>query len=141
MTGERRVNDVGTNTSDVVVESTRDRIRTSNMEVNAQTSIPIGDGLLPSSLGDRVTIPHVNLSISHYEPDSLRTSGMRSLSMWAQEVSAIPQVDGPVSLPMRDPIERCMNEIPRLVEPDSSQARHLHTGSTCNKKKRVLRRR
>ena len=41
---------------------------------------------------------------------------MRSPSMWAQEVSAIPQVDGPGSLPMRDPIERWMNGIPRPVE-------------------------
>ena len=41
--------------------------------------------------------------------------------MWAQEVSAIPQMDGPGSLPMRDHIERCMNGIPRLVEQNSSQ--------------------
>ena len=41
---------------------------------------------------------------------------MRSPSMQAQEVSAIPQVDRPGSLPMRDPIERWMNGIPRLVE-------------------------
>ena len=78
--GERRVNGIGTNTSDVVVESTRDRTRTSNIEANAQTSIPIVDVLLPSSLGDHVTIPHVNISISGYEPDSIRTSGMRSPS-------------------------------------------------------------
>ena len=66
-------------------------------------------------------IPHVNLSISGYEPDSLRASSMRSPSMWAQEVSAIPQVDGLGSLPIRDPIERWMNGVPRLVEQDSSQ--------------------
>ena len=41
--------------------------------------------------------------------------------MQAQEVSVIPQVDRPGSLPMRDPIERWMNGIPRLVEQDSSQ--------------------
>ena len=46
---------------------------------------------------------------------------MRSPSLWAQEVSAIPQVDGPGSLPMSGHIERQMNEIPRLVEQDSSQ--------------------
>ena len=45
---ERGVNDVGTNTSDVVVESARDRIRTSDMEAHAQASIPIVDVLLPS---------------------------------------------------------------------------------------------
>ena len=119
--GKRRVNDIGTNTSDVVVELTRDRTRASNIEANAQTSIPIVNVLLPSGHGDHVTIPHVNLSISGYKPDSLRTSGMRSPSMWAQDVSAIPQVDGLRSLPMRDPIERWMDRIPRLVERDSSQ--------------------
>ena len=71
---------MGTYNSDVVIESTRNRTGTSNMKANTQTSIPIVDVLLPSSLGDHVTIPHVNLSISGCEPDSLRTSGMRSLS-------------------------------------------------------------
>ena len=86
------------------------------MEANAQTSIPIVDVLLPSGQGDHVMITHVNFSISGYEPDSLRSSSMRSPSMWAQEASAIPQVDGPGSLPMRDPSERWMNGIPSLVE-------------------------
>ena len=48
MTDERRVNDVQTNTSDEIVESTRDKTRTSNVEANTQTSIPIVDVLLPS---------------------------------------------------------------------------------------------
>ena len=99
---ERRMNDIGINTSDVVIEPTRSGPRTSSMEANAQTSIPIVDALLPSGLGDQIAIPHVNLSISGYEPNSLRTSGMRSPSMRAQEVSAISQLDGPGSLPMRD---------------------------------------
>ena len=93
---------MGTNSSDVVREPTRSGLRMSSMEANAQTSMPVVDVLLPSGLGDHVTIPHVNLSISGYEPDSLRTSGMRSPSMRAQEVSAIPQLDGPRCFPMRD---------------------------------------
>ena len=116
MMDERRVNDVGTNTSDVVVEPARDRIRASNMEANAQASIPIVDVMLPSGQGDHVTIPHVNLSISGYEPDSLRTSNMRTPSMRAQEVSTIPQLDGPGSLPMRDPTGRQMHGVSRSVE-------------------------
>ena len=51
MMDERRVNDIRTTTSDVVVESARDRIRTSNMEANAQASIPIVDVMLPSGQG------------------------------------------------------------------------------------------
>ena len=79
--GERRVNDIGTYTSDVVVEPARDQTRTLDIEANAQTSIPIVDVMMPSNLGDHVTIAHVNLSISGYEPDSLRTPGVRSPSM------------------------------------------------------------
>ena len=121
VTDESRVNDIRTNISDVIVELTRDTTRTLNEEANAQTSIPIVDVLLPSGQVDHVMIPHVDLSISGYEPDSLRTSGMRSSSMQAQEVSAIPQVDQPGSLPMRNHTERQMHGIPRLVEQDSSQ--------------------
>ena len=121
MIDKRRVNDLGTSTSDVVVESARDRIRTSNVEANAQVSIPIGDVMLPSGQGDHVTIPHVNCSISGYEPDSLRTPSMRSPSMQAQEASTIPQSDGPGSLPMRDPIGRQMHGASRAVEQDSSK--------------------
>ena len=46
---------------------------------------------------------------------------MRSPSMWAQEISIIPQLDGPGSLPMRDPIGRRMHEISRPAEQESSQ--------------------
>ena len=66
-------------------------------------------------------IPHVNLSISGYELDSLRTSNMRSPSMWAQEVSTIPHLDGPRSIPMRDPIGRWIHGVSRPVKQDSSQ--------------------
>ena len=55
--GERRVNDIGTNTSDVVLESTRNGLRMSHMEATAQNSIPIVDVLLPSSLGIRQQYP------------------------------------------------------------------------------------
>ena len=45
---------------------------------------------------------------------------MSSPSMWAQEVSAIPQLDGPGSLFMKDPIGRRMHEVSRPAEQDSS---------------------
>ena len=43
MMDERRMNDVGTNTLDVIIEPNRDRLRMSTMEVNAHTSILIVD--------------------------------------------------------------------------------------------------
>ena len=91
------------------------------MEANAQTSIPIVDILLPSGLGDHIPMPHVNLSISAYEPESLRTSGMRSPSMRNQEVSKIPQLDGPTSLSMRDHTRGRMGGFLGQMEQDFSQ--------------------
>ena len=117
MIDERRMNNVGTNTSDMIVEPNGDRLRTSTVEVNACTSIPIVDILLPPGHEDHVKIPHVNLSITSYEPDSLRTLvGMGTPSMRTQEISTIPQLDGPVSLSMRDPIGRRRQEISRSAE-------------------------
>ena len=88
------MNDIGTNTLDVEVEPNRDRSRILTVGVNAHTSIPIVDILLPSGHGDHVKIPHVNLSITGYEPDSLRTLvGTRSPSMRTHEISAVPQLD------------------------------------------------
>ena len=98
------MNDIGTNTLDVEVEPNRDRTRTSTVEANAHTSIPTVDVLLPSGHGDHVKIPHVNLSITGYEPDSLRTLvGTRSPSMRTLEISMILQLDRPRSLPRREP--------------------------------------
>ena len=110
---ERRTNKVRTNNLDVVVEPARDRLRTSTVEANAQTSIPIVDVMLPSGQQDHLTIPQVNLSISGYEPDSLRACNMRSATRWTQEISIMPQLDGPRSLPIRDPIGRRTHEISR----------------------------
>ena len=36
---------------------------------------------------------------------------MRSLSGWTQEISVMPQLDGPRSLPMREPIGRRAHKI------------------------------
>ena len=112
---------MGTNTSDMVIETTGSGPRPLCMEANAQTSIPIVDILLPSGLGDHIPMPHVNLSISGYEPDSLRTSGLRSPPMRAQEVFAIPQLDGPGSLPTQDLTRGRGDRFSDQVEQDLSQ--------------------
>ena len=69
VSGERRMADMGTNTSDVMIEPTGSGQRLAHMETNAQPSIPIVDVLLPSNLGDHVPMLSVNLSILGYEPD------------------------------------------------------------------------
>ena len=95
---------MGTNTLDIEVRPHRDGPRTLTMDPNTPSSIPIVDVMLPSSGGDHLAIPQVNLSISGYEPESMRNSQGRSPSRWAQEILTIPQLDGPASLPIRDPI-------------------------------------
>ena len=81
---------IGTNTSDVEVRPHRYRLRTSTMDANAQTSIPIVDVMFPPGGGDHLAIPQVNLSILGYESDSLRNSHIRSPSMGAQEILFMP---------------------------------------------------
>ena len=115
VTNERRMIDMRTNTLDIEVRPHRDGARTLTMDANAQTSIPFVDIMLPSGGGDHLAISQVNLSILGYEPDSLRNSQGRSPSRWAQEISIMPQLDGPVSLPIRDPIRRRAQEDSRLV--------------------------
>ena len=97
---------MGTNTLDIEVRPHRYETRTSTSNANTQTSLPIVDVMLPSGGGDPLAIPQINLSISGYEPNSLRDSHTRSPATRAQKISVIPQLDGPMSLPTRDPIRR-----------------------------------
>ena len=52
----------------------RDGARTSTLDAHAQASLPIMDVMLLSGRGDQLAIPQINLSISGYEPNSLRDS-------------------------------------------------------------------
>ena len=112
---------MGTNTLHIEVRPHGDGTRTITRDANAQTSIPIVDVMLPSGRGDHLSIPQVNLSISGYEPDSLRNSHGRSPSSWDQEISIMLQLDGPASLPTRDPIGRRAQEDSRLAGQEYSQ--------------------
>ena len=115
VTNVRRMMDMGTNTLDIEVRPHRDGARASPLDANAKASLPIVDVMLPSGMGDQLAIPLIKLSISGYEPNSLRDSHIRSPAMRAQEISIIPQLDGPVSLPTRNPIGRRVQEDSRFV--------------------------
>ena len=97
---------MGTNTSDIEVRPHIDGTRVLTSDANTQTSLPIADVMLPSGQGDQIAMPQINLSISGYEPKSLRGSHIRSPDTRAQGSLVIPQLDGPVSPPTRDPIRR-----------------------------------
>ena len=99
---------------DIEVRPHRDGARASTLDANAQASLLIVDVMLPSGGGDQLAIPQINLSILGYEPNSLRDSCIRSPAMKAQEISIMPQLDGPASLPTRDPIRRRVQEDSRF---------------------------
>ena len=140
MTNVRGMIDVGTNTSDVEVRPHRDSVRTSTMDANAQTSRPIVDVMLPSGRGDHLAIPQVNLSISGYEPDSLRNSHIRSPSMRAQEISIVPQLDGLASLPMRRSYWKDNKGRPQVSGMRIFTRRHIYARSLHTKKEGISRR-
>ena len=108
--------DMGASTLHIVVIPHRDGARASTSDANVQTSLPIVDVMLQSGGGDQLAIPQINLSILGYEPNSLRDSHIRPSAMRAQEISIIPQLDGPVSLLTRDPIRRRVPEDSRFEE-------------------------
>ena len=110
-----RMMDMGTNTSDIEVRLHRDGARVLTLDVNARASLPIIDVMLTSGGGDQVTIPQINLSISGYGPDSLRDSHVETPGTRAQEISILPQLDGPVSILMRDPTGGRVLEDTRFV--------------------------
>ena len=91
--------DMGTNTSDIEVRPQRDGIRVIDSDDNAQVSCLLVNVILPTGMSEQVPMPHINLSISGYDPESLRGSHTRTHDTGIQE--SIPQLDGPVSIPSR----------------------------------------
>ena len=135
VTNERRMMDMGTNTLDTEVRPPRDGARASTLEANTQVSLPIVDVMLPSGGGDQLAIPQINLSILGYEPDSLKDSHIRSPSTRAQKISIMPQLDGPASLPRRDPIGRRVQEDSSLVGQGYPQGATYVQGASISRRR------
>ena len=87
---------MGTNTSDIEARTQRDGARVTDSNDDAQISCPLVDVILPTGMNEQVPMPHINLSISRYDPESLRGSHTRTHDTRIQET--IPQLDGPVSV-------------------------------------------
>ena len=94
---------MGTNTSDIEVRPHRDGARIVTLDANAQAPLPLIDVMIPSGGGDPVAIPKINLSILGYGPNSLKDSHVGTAAMRAQEISILPQLGGPLSIPARGP--------------------------------------
>ena len=103
---------MGTNTSDIEVRPQRDGTRVIDSHDNTQVSCPLVDVILPTGMNEQVPMPHINLSISRYDPESLRGSHTRTHNTGMQET--IPQLDGPVSVPSRT--RRRMSENARIEQ-------------------------
>ena len=104
-----------TNTSDIEVRPHRDGARIVTSDANDQAPLPIIDVMIPSGGGDPVAIPQINLSISGYGPNSLRDSHVGTPAMKAQQISILPQLDGPVSIPVRGPTGGRVSEDTRFM--------------------------
>ena len=77
--------DTGTNTSDVEVRFQRDGTRIMASDNGAQASVPLVDVVLLTGVNEQMLMPHINLSISGYEPESLR--GSRTQDIRIQEIN------------------------------------------------------
>ena len=111
----------GPNTPAVVRDSVIGILRIKQVGATTQTLAQPSEVILPPRIGDYIAIPHVNLSASGYEPDSLGSSGIRSPPARAQETSTVSQLDGPGSLPTVNPAQKRMGRPPNQMEQDPSQ--------------------
>ena len=108
--------DMGTNTSDIEVRPHRDGAREVTSDTNIQAPLLLVDVMIPSGGGDPVAIPQINLSILGYGPDSLRDYHVGPSAVRAQEISILPHLDGPVSIPVRGSTGGRVSEGTRLME-------------------------
>ena len=108
--------DMGTNTSDVEARPHRDGTRVVTLDANFQTPLLIVNIMIPTSGEDQIALPQINLSISRYGPNSLQDCQFGSLDVRAKEISVLPQVDGPVSIPMRGNVRGRILESTRIME-------------------------
>ena len=111
-----RMMDMGTNTSDVEARPHSDGTRVVTSDANIQTPLPIVDVMIPTGGEDQIALPQINLSISGYGPNLLRDSQLGSSDMKAQEISILPQVDGPVSTPTREYARGRISENTKIKE-------------------------
>ena len=111
--------------SDIEVRPQRGGTRVIDSDDNAQVSCPHVSVILPTGLNEQVPMPHINLSISRYDPESLRGSHTRTHDTGIQEM--IQQLNGPVSVYFRS--RRKMSENARI-----EQESYRRTTASCRRK-------
>ena len=93
--------DMGTITLSIEARSQRDGIKTA-LESNVQANQPLVDVILPTGMNEQIQFPHMNISISEYDSGTLRGCHARPQGLGMQENLAIPQLDGPSTIPSRN---------------------------------------
>ena len=92
-----RLIDMGTNTSDIEVRPQRDGTGVIDSDDDdVQVSCPHVNVILPTGMNEQMHIPHINLLIFRYDPESLR--GSHTITHDARMQEMIPQLDGPISV-------------------------------------------
>ena len=127
--------DMGTNTSDIEVRPHRDGARVITSDANAQAALPLVDVMIPSVGGDLMAIPQINLSILGYGPNSLRDSHVGTPAMRAQEISILPQLDGPTSIPAGGPTGGRVSEDTRFAGREYSQGGTYIQGASISERR------
>ena len=130
--------DMGTNMSDVEARPHSDGIRVITLDANIQTPLLIVDVMIPTSGEDQIALPQINLSISGYGPNSLRDSQLWSSDVRAQEISILPQVDGPISAPTREYTRGRISESARIMEWEYSQGGTYIQGAPITQRRENL---
>ena len=95
--------------------------------------------MIPTGGEDQVALPQINLSISGYGPNSLRDSQVGTSDMRAQEISILPQVDGPVSVPTRDYAGGRVSDNTRFVEREYFQGGTYIQGASITQRREYPR--
>ena len=123
--------DMGTNILNIEARSQRDGIRTA-LESNVQATRPLVDVILPTGMNKQIQFPNINLSISGYDSETLRGSHARPQEPGMQENSAIPQLDGPSTIPSRN--QGGMSENIRIGQDYPHDGTYLQGTSTSNRR-------
>ena len=123
--------DMGTNMLNIEARSQRDGIRTA-LESNVQATRPLVDVILPTGMNEQIQFPNINLSISGYDSETLRGSHARPQEPRMQENSAIPQLDGPSTIPRRN--QGGMSENIRIGQDYPRDGTYLQGTSTSNRR-------
>ena len=121
----------------MVMDSAIGILKIQQVGVITQTSVPPNESIIPPRIPNNITISHVSLSESGYEPVALRSSGMGSPPASTQETSILPRLHGPRSLPPVNPTQERMGRLSDQMRQDPSQVSTYIMDNHCKQKEGI----